>query len=201
MSNKSIFTPLGASNHTSRQRPDGDYYATDPAALDGLLQHVTLPHKIWEPCCGAGHLSRRLTDLGHEVISSDIADRGFGSAADFFTAPLPDGCSCIVTNPPYNKANKFIRRALDILPDGGLLCLFLKTLYLEGRQRYENIFRHDPPQLVLQCVSRVLCALNGDFDTMRKAGGSAVAYAWFVWHKGFHGDPAIKWINIKQQPQ
>lgn len=24
---------------------------------------------------------------------------------------------------------------------------------------------------------------------------SAVAYAWFVWEKGFQGDPIIKWIN------
>lgn len=30
---------------------------------------------------------------------------------------------------------------------------------------------------------------------MRDGGGSAVAYAWFVWEKGFHGDTIIKWIN------
>jgi len=30
---------------------------------------------------------------------------------------------------------------------------------------------------------------------MRKGGGSAVAYAWFVWQKGYKGDTVIKWFN------
>lgn len=34
--------------------------------------------------------------------------------------------------------------------------------------------------------------MNGDFQSITS---SAVAYAWFVWEKGFTGDPVIKWIN------
>ncbi len=26
-------------------------------------------------------------------------------------------------------------------------------------------------------------------------GGSATAYAWFVWVKGYKGEPVIKWFN------
>ena len=26
-------------------------------------------------------------------------------------------------------------------------------------------------------------------------GGSAVAYAWYVWEKGYKGETIIKWIN------
>ena len=33
---------------------------------------------------------------------------------------------------------------------------------------------------------------NGDFKSI---GSSAVAYGWFVWEKGYKGDPAIKWFN------
>ena len=29
---------------------------------------------------------------------------------------------------------------------------------------------------------------------MRQGGGSAVAYAWFVWVKGHYGDTLVKWI-------
>lgn len=29
---------------------------------------------------------------------------------------------------------------------------------------------------------------------MKAGGGSAVAYAWFVWEKGFQGNPEIEWI-------
>jgi hypothetical protein len=30
---------------------------------------------------------------------------------------------------------------------------------------------------------------------MRKGGGSAVAYGWFVWQKGFDGNTKIEWFN------
>lgn len=40
-----------------------------------------------------------------------------------------------------------------------------------------------------------LGGLNGDFDTYRQGVGTAVAYAWYVWEKGYKGDTIIKWIN------
>ena len=48
---------------------------------------------------------------------------------------------------------------------------------------------------MFQFVSRVLCAKNGDFETMIAGGGSAVSYAWFVFQKGYKGDTIIRWIN------
>lgn len=41
--------------------------------------------------------------------------------------------------------------------------------------------------------SRVNCAMNGDFKKYNH--NSAVAYAWFVWEKGYKGDTILKWIN------
>lgn len=26
-------------------------------------------------------------------------------------------------------------------------------------------------------------------------GGSAVAYAWFIWEKGYKGEPVVRWFN------
>ena len=43
--------------------------------------------------------------------------------------------------------------------------------------------------------SRLKCAKNGDFDTVEQGTNNAIAYAWYVWGKGFTGDPIIKWIN------
>ena len=28
---------------------------------------------------------------------------------------------------------------------------------------------------------------------------SAIAFCWFVWEKGYSGDPVIKWINLKRR--
>ena len=37
--------------------------------------------------------------------------------------------------------------------------------------------------------------MNGNFEGLRTTGGSAVAYAWYVWEKGYKGSTIIKWIN------
>lgn len=72
--------------------------------------------------------------------------------------------------------------------------MFLKLTFLEGKGRKE-LFEKYPPKVVYVSRSRILCAKNGDFQRMRDTGGSAVAYAWFVWEKGYQGDTIIKWIN------
>ena len=80
---KSTFVTLGASNHTDKQRESNDFYATDPIAIDKLVSVIQLPRKIWECACGTGCLSDRLMDFGHEVISTDLVDRGYGKVRDF----------------------------------------------------------------------------------------------------------------------
>lgn len=88
-----------------------------------------------------------------------------------------------------------VLHALRLLPTDGLLCLFLKTTFAEGKERYQRIFGVTPPALVLQCSERVLCAKNADFDGMIAGGGSAVSYAWWVWRKGWSGQTTLDWIN------
>ena len=43
----SIFTPLGASNHSLSEREENDFYATDPSAIDDLLSVETFSKNIW----------------------------------------------------------------------------------------------------------------------------------------------------------
>lgn len=192
-----IFTTLGASNHTDKERESNDYYATDPLAIDKLVGNsfLELPHKIWECACGQGHLSEELKFFGYDVVSTDLVDRGYGEVCDFLKADaMPDGCECILTNPPYKYALEFVKHALKLLPNGGLCVMFLKTTFLEGQKRYDELFSVTPPRYILQFSKRVLCAKNGEFQRMRDGGGSAVAYAWYVWKKGCNGETTLKWI-------
>ena len=72
--------------------------------------------------------------------------------------------------------------------------MFLKLQFLEGKER-KRLFQQYPPKVVYVSSSRILCAKNGEFEKMREGGGSAVAYAWYVWEKGYKGDTIVKWIN------
>lgn len=71
------FATLAASNHSKLNRADRDYYATEPRALELLLDLEKFDKLIWECACGGGHLSEVLKERGHEVFSTDIEDRGY----------------------------------------------------------------------------------------------------------------------------
>ena len=75
---KKVFTTLGSSNHVPEEREAFDYYATDPRAVEMLLELEQFSPVIWEPACGEGHISKVLQAHGYEVISTDLIYRGFG---------------------------------------------------------------------------------------------------------------------------
>lgn len=196
----SIYKTLGASNHTDKERENNDYYATEPKALELLLKLETFSPYVWECACGEGHLSEVLKSHGYKVKSSDIINRGYPGTEtlDFLQVNKEDikqdFSRDIITNPPYKYAKDFVRHALDISMDNTKIAMFLKVQFLEGKARKE-LFKKYPPKVIYVASSRLLCAKNGDFETMRKGGGSAVAYAWFIWEKGFKGDTVVRWFN------
>ena len=188
----SIYKTLGASNHTEKDREENDFYATEPKAIDLLCEVEEFEGEILEPACGEGHLSERLASKGYLVDSYDLIDRGYGSVKNFFDIKRWDGD--IITNPPYKVAKEFIEHSLSIIPEGFKVAMFLKLQFMEGKGR-KALFLSDPPKTIYVSSSRLLCAKNADFDGMIKGGGSAVAYAWYVWEKGFKGTTSLKWIN------
>lgn len=200
MNSSKIFTPLGASNHTRQEREKYDFYATSPEAVRKLFDantDFTLPEVIYEPACGTGCLSEIMKrEYGKKVYSYDIVDRGYGDGIKDFlqTRELPKDCNCILTNPPYSLATEFIVHSMRLLQDEGLCVMFLKTTFLEGLNRYKKIFSVTPPIFIFQFISRILCAKNADFERMKNGGGSAVAYAWFIFKKGYKGNTTVKWI-------
>tara|TARA_B100001094_G_scaffold333070_2_gene408335 strand:- start:4409 stop:5044 length:636 start_codon:yes stop_codon:yes gene_type:complete len=201
---QSTFSTLGASSHSKDERQTHDYYATDPYAVDILFEDelfnpsidkstgISIWKNIWECACGEGHLSKRMKDLFRvDVYSSDIVDRGYGDVKDFLCPTNQKWDGCIITNPPYKYAKEFVQKSLDIIPDGKWVAMFLKLQFLEGKAR-KQLFRVAPPRFIYVSSSRIKCGKNGDFYAIKS---SAVAYAWFIWQKGFKGNPQIKWFN------
>lgn len=196
---KTMFRIIGASNHTDDEREQDDYYATDPIALEKLLMVEYPNNQIWECACGAGHLSEALRICGYKVFSSDIRDRGydhFDGEIDFLTAHKAPftGNFDILTNPPYKYAKDFVVKSLGMLSPGCRCYMFLKLTFLESKARYAELFKNNPPRRIHVFSERILCAKNGDFERMRKSGGSCVAFAWFVWEKGYQGETTVGWI-------
>lgn len=191
---KSVFVCNGASNHTQEERQLDDYYATEPRALELLLEREKFKNNIWECACGGGHLSEVLKTKGYTVISSDIVDRGYeGTRIIDFLNYSEANSKDIITNPPYKYAKEFVEHAIDISVDGTKIAMFLKLTFLESKSRKE-LFEKYPFKTLYVSSSRLQCAKNGDFEKYGKGVGTAVAHGWYVWVKGFCGKPTIEWI-------
>lgn len=194
--------------HTTKGRETDDFYATDPKAVARLISaapHIFYPARehgttIWECACGTGNLAKELYEQGHVVYASDLKHRGYGAQGLDFLAMSKQHClnifncipSIILTNPPYSLANEFILHALDILPDGGLYIALMNITYLCGQKRYEQIYSKGALREVYLFSKRIECWRNNDRE---QYGGKAMAdFAWYVFQKGYNGQPTLYWL-------
>ena len=191
---KSVFTCNGASNHSEEERQIDDYYATEPRAVELLLEREKFSNNIWECACGGGHMSEVLKQNGYFVYSTDLVDRGYEDTTilDFLKFNTINNID-IITNPPYKYAKEFVEHALDISADGVKVAMFLKLTFLESKSR-KALFEKYPFKTLYVSSARLQCAKNGDFEKFGKGVATAVAYGWYVWEKGFKGKPTIEWI-------
>ncbi len=173
-----------------------DYFPTPPWATRALFRHV-LPaigvgaiSSVWEPACGEGHMASVVAEfVGSSVKASDIFDYGYGIApVDFLTDPHLVRPAWIITNPPFSIACEFTLRALDLATEG--VAMLVRTQWIEGIGRYENLFRDQPPSLYAPFVERVPM-VKGRWDPN---AATATSYAWFVWRKAFSGPSRVSWI-------
>ena len=185
-----VFTILGASTHAQEERQQQDYYATDPKAAEILLQVEDFVD-IWECASGEDHLANVFRKHGHNVRTSDIAKRTPTTEEyDFLSMDNTSWRGDIVTNPPYKLATEFIYKALSIIREGNKVAMFLKVQFMEGKER-KHLFTNFPPKTIYISSSRISCYKNG----VTTYTSSAIAYAWYVWEKGYKGPTTIKWIN------
>lgn len=141
---RSAHAMLGARNYALNEREQNDYYATEPKALELLLDKETFAPDVWECACGEGHLSKVLSDRGYKVKSTDLIDRGYGEGGIDFLEYDGTHNGDIITNPPYKYAKDFVEKALDVIPDGNRVAMFLKLQFLDGKAR-RKMFEKSPP--------------------------------------------------------
>lgn len=191
---KTTYVQLGASNHTTKEREANDYYATNPKSLEIFLKalerdNIKLHDNIWECACGEGHLSKVL-EKHYNVYSTDLIDRGYGNTKiDFLKAEYKFNGD-ILTNPPYKYAKEFVEKGLKLINDNCYIIMFLKIQFLEGKTR-KQLFKKKNLKYVYVNSERQQCAMNGEFE---KYKATALCFCWFVWQKGYNGEPVIRWV-------
>lgn len=155
----SIYKTLGASNHTDKERETNDYYATEPKAMELLLEKEKFSPIVWENAVGEGHLADILKQNGYKVKCSDIVDRGYPNTRvlDFLKFnPTKELDLDIITNPPYKNAKNFVEKSLQCISKGHKVAMFLKLQFLEGKER-RKLFEISPPKIIYCQWQIIVC--------------------------------------------
>lgn len=163
-----------ANSSTDNKRRELDYYPTPPDVTHALMRFLCLQKcRIWEPACGDGAMAKVLEEYGHDVFASDIRETGYGQGGvDFLSAERE--CDAVITNPPFNISEAFIRHALQQAKTDAMV---LKSQYWHARKR-AALFGEFPPSYVLPLTWRP------DFMGGERGGAPTMEVHWTVWRAG-----------------
>jgi len=198
---------LYKSNFERRER---DRYFTEPWVTRALIRN--LPARIhqglvWEPAVGRGDMAREIQDAGYTVTASDIDLSEFPrdldldlEVLDFLTDDPPfswlEDVSAVLTNPPYDKAEEFIRRSLDL--GVGYVAMLLRSEFNHASSRVD-LFRNKPfaREIVLTSRPRWDWWLPSEELDLRKLNGQYAGprhnFSWFIWDRGQEGPSTQVW--------
>ncbi len=177
------------------ERRKCEAYFTPSWVTEWLLHEETFDGgKVWEPACGDGAMSEVLIAAGCDVVSSDLRDYGYGvPGVDFLTAPIPPEVRHILTNPPYQLAQEFIERGLELIAEtGGKAAFFLRNEYDCAAKRV-FLFEHPSfaQKLVLTRRPRWVAG---------STGSPRHNYAWFVWDAAHEGPATVRYLKAPVPP-
>jgi len=165
-----------------------DFYPTPAWATYALIDNEKFAGDIWESACGNGAMSDVLKATGQTILSTDLYDRGYGESGIDFLDPARRVAN-VITNPPFNSAEGFVRSGLKSADRK--FALLLRLAFLEGAGRQRTIFSDAPPSRVWVFSERITFYPAG---AVQKGSGTT-AYAWFVWDKEATGGTELCWFK------
>lgn len=179
--------------HNAEKRHIADYYVTPVndiiTFLGALDEEVTLD--IWDktildPCAG-GDPSHDMSypkalreyyaipDDWNGIKTIDIREDSLAETkCNYIETKLDYKPFLVISNPPFNQAMEFIKKALDDVEDGGYVAMLLRLNFLETKARKE-FFDNYMPTWIFVHHKRM---------SFTDAGGTdSVAYCHMVWKK------------------
>jgi hypothetical protein len=183
---------LGTSGFVRRRL---DAYFTPAWVTEALLSKVDLPsHVVWEPAAGRGDMVAVLKRAGFLVYATDIIGPDLGcieaTKRDFLEADIDWSADSIITNPPFDQIEPFIRKALELtrpgqhrVGSGGLVAILARHEFdcAAGRN---DLFTRSP------FARKVVLTKRPKWVEVHTAS-PRFTYAWFVWDWRHRGEPTV----------
>lgn len=152
-----------------------DFFPTPPGVTKAFIEACPLPDGLWcEPAVGAGHIIEAVGPRAawatfdiRPVARPELSDHHVPQY-DFLEHDESKRFNVIITNPPFYRAEEFVRKALSCADHVAML---LRLAFLESRKR--EALHAEYPSDVYVLSRRPSFLANGATDSS--------AYAWFVW--------------------
>lgn len=182
----------------AREEHIADYYVTPINCIEDFFHawledmqdvedFLSVGHQVNEmlfldPCAGGDekHLMsypKFITEeLGADCATVDIREDSLAEVkADFLQLPLPDCYNIVITNPPFNKAQEIIMKALQVVQDGGYVIMLLRLNFFGSKARKEFWDKQLP---VYAYIHHRRMSFTDDGKT------DSIEYMHAVWQKG-----------------
>ena len=185
---------------TLRPRQKNDVYPTPVECCRAslkLFDHLDF-QTILDPGCGNGPWGQAAREIWPNAWIEGIdIEPGVNSAynvihtGDYFKGDCLTykHYDCIIGNPPYRLAERFVRRSFDLLADRSVMVQLLRLAFLEGQDRGKHLWRAHPPVSVYVLSRRPSFTANGKTD--------ATAYGIYIFdtnHPWGH-PPSLHWLD------
>ncbi len=180
-------------NSEYERQPD-DFYPTPIWVTQALLPHIPARVRtVWEPAAGTGHMVEALRFLAPRlvVLATDLRGSCNVAQADFFGLSML-GVDAIITNPPFERSDDFIRHALSVVSQRkGFLALLQRSDFDHAAGRRQLFGAPFAKRIVL--TRRITWFI--DPWTGRAKASPSVNHVWYCWDFQHQGAPEVHWLE------
>jgi hypothetical protein len=170
-------------------RDGADFWPTPACLREACVRFVVPllpPGPIWECAAGDGCLAAAIGKTGRQTFTTDLYPQDGSAPCDFLTTGRkPDGTGdvsngvgsvSVVTNPPNNRADAFIKRSLELLDQKAIAgaALLLRHDYLQAGSRAAAFNR---TTIEIRCNWRPIWVEG-------TSGQPRWSFHWIIWMKG-----------------
>lgn len=172
------------------ERKERDLYETPAWVTYALVPHIPMRVRlIWEPAAGGGKMVAALREM---VEDASIVDTDIATGQDFMCTGGPIGCEAVITNPPYELATEFIKRALEVVrPEKGFVAMLLRTDFDHAKTRQDLFGINSPFARKVVLTKRIKWFEDS-------TGSPSFNHAWYLWDWTHEGAPTLAYAPLSR---
>jgi hypothetical protein len=177
-------------------REEREHYVEPAWCSRRLFEEERFGYYIHDPACGFGTIVYEAAKSGLTATGSDIVDRGKFEGVerlqDFLTTDTRR--TNIVTNPPFNIADKFALKALEYAKSK------VAMIFPTARLNAAHWIKGTPLRRVWLMSPRPSMPPGHVIAAGGKPQGGKMDYCWLVWEQGYVGAPELRWLYRGPKP-